>query len=696
VRGRESSPQGLEPFGPSARGWVLCMLSCAALGIIVPCSDILLRSSQLSLNLLPSTSIVIVLVFVAIFNLLLARWSGRLALRRQDLSLIFCCTMVVSAIPSNGWLDYLTAVQMGPYYYARPENNWEKVLHPYLTPGLSPQDPTDPNSMDPRPVEWFFAGLPPDRSVPWDLLIFPYLRWALMLFLVLGLFFSVGALLYRQWSVHERLPFPLAQVPETLLAGVGEPKQAGSFLTNRMAWWGIFLVFALHGWNALGDLIPNWAQIPLRITHLHVYLTEPPWRHLSPLYVNIYPAVIGISYLISLEVSFSVWFFFFVLRMAMLVAILGWGLGTNGWDFGTTEGPRSLFIGQGTGACLALVFAGFYMARATLKDSLKQALGLTPREPSGDISPRAIWLLGTVCATGMLIWLVWAGADWYWAVPGIALLVISATGVARLVAESGVFLVQMQASPSELLCSAFTPAALGARDYVVLSQWSRAFCFDWYRTCPFTNLFGALHLGALTGLRQKHLLLGLAGALVMVLAGAFYGFYSTIYHMPGGARQIGWQLDNYPRQQAQTWTSTLQQMESYSARKAESATTGATIPASEVPAVARTDTYYLSWMGVGAVMLAAFLFIRTRFFWWPHPIGYVLWMGERPLRQIWFSCFVGWFLKWALLKFGGHRQYLAWRSFFIGLIVGEAFATAFWLIVKAVCGITGGYAIEIN
>jgi hypothetical protein len=108
------------------------------------------------------------------------------------------------------------------------------------------------------------------------------------------------------------------------------------------------------------------------------------------------------------------------------------------------------------------------------------------------------------------------------------------------------------------------------------------------------------------------------------------------------------------------------------------------------------DTYCLGYMGLGAVVLIAFTFLRTWLFWWPHPIGYVMWMAERPLRQIWFSCLLGWLIKWALLKYGGHRQFTAWRPFFIGLIVGEAFATVFWLVLKACLGLTEGYSIEIN
>ena len=80
----------------------------------------------------------------------------------------------------------------------------------------------------------------------------------------------------------------------------------------------------------------------------------------------------------------------------------------------------------------------------------------------------------------------------------------------------------------------------------------------------------------------------------------------------------------------------------------------------------------------------------------PHPIGYVMWMGTWPIHRMWFSYFLGWVFKLLILKFGGQRTYLAWRRFFIGLIIGEALAVIFWTIVQGYTGHQEGYSMEYN
>jgi len=700
ARARLQDLESTAAQGPSLQGWVLSFLGCAFLGLAVPFVDNIIRCTRLSLNLLPASSIVFTLGGILLFNLLLARWRSRLGLRRQDLALIFCTTMLVNPLPSLGFIGYLSSATMGPSYYARPENNWAQLILPHIPPALAARDPADPLSTDPRPVEWFFGGMPEGRSIPWTLLVAPYARWCLALTLVLGMFFAIGALLHRQWSQRERLPFPLVQVPEIMMTGLHRKETVPMFLANKFAWWGIAITFLLHLWNGAADFFPWVAPVPLRIWHIDwTYLTEPPWRHLHPVNFIIFPSVIGIMYLVSLEASFSLWFFFLVvMKLIVLLVVKGWGLGENCWYFYATEGTRSIFTGQGTGACFALVAAGLYMARRPLLDSLKQALGALPRESGEDeISPRAVWLLLAACFLGAVAWLVgYAGVAWYWAVPAVVILVASATGVTRLVSESGVFFLQMTASPAELMCAALSPVTLGPGNFIALSLWSRVFVFDWYRSCPMINILGGLHLGSRTGLTQRPQLLGMVGALLVVFSVGFFAFYHGAYSAAGGARPFGWPYDDFPRNQGQEWSAKVAAMNAWTEKRKSYAAEGVAVPDTEIPDVARTDWVRLGWMGCGASVLFLFLFLRSRIFWWPHPIGYVMWMGLWPLTVMWFSYFLGWACKLLLVRFGGQRQYLQWRPFFVGLIVGEALATLFWLTLKWWIGFQGGYNMEFN
>jgi hypothetical protein len=296
---------------------------------------------------------------------------------------------------------------------------------------------------------------------------------------------------------------------------------------------------------------------------------------------------------------------------------------------------------------------------------------------------------------GSVVWLVWAGVSWHWAAAAVLLLLWSATGVTRLVSESGVFFLQMSAHPAQLLSAAFSPVALGAGNFVLLNVWSRAFVFDWYRSCPMINVAGALHLGARAGLRLRSLLWGMAAALLIVFTVGFGVFYYGAYTTAGGARTFGWPFAGHPQSESAAVAFKAKQLESYQQRSAAAEAQGRPLTAPP-PRIARADRAYLTWLAVGALVLALFLFLRSRLFWWPHPIGFVMWMGLWPLVQMWFSYFLGWLVKLLIVKFGGQREYLRWRPFFVGIIVGEALATLFWLAVAALCGRTGGYNMEFN
>ncbi len=73
--------------------------------------------------------------------------------------------------------------------------------------------------------------------------------------------------------------------------------------------------------------------------------------------------------------------------------------------------------------------------------------------------------------------------------------------------------------------------------------------------------------------------------------------------------------------------------------------------------------------------------LRLRFAWWPlHPIGYLM-LYTYPGTHLWLSIFFGWLAKNLILRFGGPKLYTDAKPFFLGLIVGESAAAAFWLVL---------------
>ncbi|MBI3830219.1 MAG: hypothetical protein HY291_11920 [Planctomycetes bacterium] len=690
----------LEGFGeggvqnPSVRGWLVGLLSCAFIALIVPYVDFAMRCTNLSLNLLPASSVLLTFVGVLAYNGALARWRKILCLKRQDLALIFCMTALINPIAGAGFMSYFGVETMGQMYFARPENRWTELIQAYIPHGLTPHDPANPLSNDPRPVEWFFSGIPNGRAIPWNLLAGPYLCWCAALLLILGMYLAACLLLYKQWNDHERLPFPLAQVPLVLMDGMEGRGDHPPFFKDRLAWTGIIGTFVLHSWNALGDYLRNWPTITLKYDSIDwTYLTEPPMSYLRPLAFIVFPSVIGIMYLTSLEVSFSLWFFFLVvLKLGVVVAVLQFGMGTA-----TNTGPAGVvFYDAGTGACFALVLASLFMARHSLWKSLRQALGLEPQPPGDPFSPRTLWLTLLVCLLGSWLWLILAGVGAGWGLLALVILLASGVGVTRIVSESGLFFLQLGSNPADLLSTLFSPVHMGSQNFVMLSVWSRSFAFDWNRSNPMINTMGSLHVGSAARLNLRALAGGLCAAVVLCMAVAFFSFYGTGYLAPGGARTFGWNFERYPVGEFNGIAANVSQIEALKEKQRTFAEAGKEVPESELPNAARPQWRRGAYMLAGAGVLFLFAFLRTRLFWWPHPIGFVMWMGMWPLQRMWFSYFLGWLCKALILKFGGHKVYQRWKGFFIGLIVGEALATAVWILVAWLTGLTDGYAMHYD
>ena len=55
-------------------------------------------------------------------------------------------------------------------------------------------------------------------------------------------------------------------------------------------------------------------------------------------------------------------------------------------------------------------------------------------------------------------------------------------------------------------------------------------------------------------------------------------------------------------------------------------------------------------------------------------------------RLEWASFFIGWLLKWLMLRYGGPKRTLALRPFFLGLIIGPLLTAGVWTIIDCFTG----------
>ena len=87
--------------------------------------------------------------------------------------------------------------------------------------------------------------------------------------------------------------------------------------------------------------------------------------------------------------------------------------------------------------------------------------------------------------------------------------------------------------------------------------------------------------------------------------------------------------------------------------------------------------------------MALMMFARQRFAWWPvHPIGFPI-GANSMMNHVWFSVFLAWLIKKAILRYGGAALYKRSQAFFLGLIVGQVLCNGIWLVIDYFTGKVG-------
>ena len=69
-------------------------------------------------------------------------------------------------------------------------------------------------------------------------------------------------------------------------------------------------------------------------------------------------------------------------------------------------------------------------------------------------------------------------------------------------------------------------------------------------------------------------------------------------------------------------------------------------------------------------------------------------MYSYPMRRIWFSVFLGWFLKTILIRLGGAKVYQRSVPLFLGIVIGEIIMAALFAMLAAlIWGMGGQYKV---
>jgi len=525
----------------------------------------------------------------------------------------------------------------------------------------------DPNS---PAVRWFMEGLPHGGTIPWGAWIAPMTAWFSFILLLFASNFALVSLFYHQWADRERLIFPLVQLPIELAQPAPRGRLVNGFLTNRLTWIGILIPAVIYGINGLRDYAPGIPAVPLTWSMWSIF-PDRPWSEFRLDQANLYFSVIGLTFLLTSEIAFSMWFFFVLYHLSFVyIAWLGSGA-TGFWGDWTSR----VTVFQTAGAQVAI--AGFlcWTARTSLAAWWRRAVKGASDDVLDPLSPRLT--LGLILAglVGMTLWVWVAGAQWWAAILGIGMFVVILLVLTRIVAEAGLMFVQSNVIGYNLLTGLFPAGWLSGATLAVFQMQKAVVMLD-LREIFMPYVMNGVKAVATVRVRLRPVLWVFAATTVVALAISAYGRITTSYKY-GGVN-----MDEFANVGEPNWL--LAQVATFQ----KNPPSYDWLRAGETRVMPVTVAHVLA----GGVMTAGLLGLRAAFVWWPlHPFGFVM-CGTWAMSMFWFSILIGWACKAAVMTFGGAAVYRRLLPLFLGLVLGESAMAAFWMIVSLITG-TPGQAI---
>ena len=506
------------------------------------------------------------------------------------------------------------------------------------------------------PVSESFQGqLREGEKIPWGAWIKPLISWSGILVPWWAMMIAMAAIVYPQWRFNERLQFPLLVVQQRLCEAPEAGKYIPPMFRSRAFLIGLGSVFIIHFMAGLKLYFPDKVPaIPVQ-WDISSYFTEQPWNFL-PSYIKqnrIHFIYLGIAFFMPNRVGFSIWFFqllyaaYFVVGNAYMPPFY----------FGTIQDHN-------TGAFFGVAAGIFWLGRAHWFRVARNVFGFI--ENDEDRCNRINGITFLVSCIGMIAWFLWTGMSIGWALLLLLVSIVFALVITRIVAETGLPLIAPETSYAHKLLR-IVPASwhnassafLAASGHILLVmetgfafRLSRLTRLDWTPMLRQKNDF------VFPGLVFVVILVSLIVCGIAHLTFTYHHSQSIDGRESPISAAYGGNMFN--------WTGNAvlleQQRDSMNA------------------------PVYNQWFHLffGAAFAGLLQFMCMNFTWWPlHPVA-LLFVGYWYAHRVWVSVFLGWLAKVLILRYGGSRVYRSAQPFFIGLVLGEVIAVAFWVIVTFV------------
>jgi hypothetical protein len=448
VSSQQEAETRTSPF--SVRGILLGAALCLLIGAGTTYTTYVLQGSWGGSNASSPAAVFLFFIVTAILNVILGLIRHRFVLSRADLVLIYVMMLMAVTVPNQAFVGYVIPAISGVFYYATEQNEFASLFFEHIPAWMVPQDRDAITSM--------YEGLPPGSAIPWDTWVGPLFYWFLFFAAISSLLVCLSVILHRQWSVHERLEYPMAQVPLQMIerSPHGPMAQIGPLYRNKWTWIGFAVPAVILSLKGLNFHFPSVPMVNL------TYFGSLPLFDMQ-LGLGVTWAWIGFSYLVNLDISLSIWLFYLISKLQDN-AFVTFGIAPTEKLSSMSQGATADLSHQGMGACVVFVLYGLWVARRHLADVLRKAW--RPREGIDDseelVSYRTAVIGFVVSLVVMGAWL-WQSGIPLWIVPlflGICL--VFYIMITRVIATAGIATARSPMITAFVLISGLGSSTIGA------------------------------------------------------------------------------------------------------------------------------------------------------------------------------------------------------------------------------------------
>ncbi len=499
-------------------------------------------------------------------------------------------------------------------------------------------------------------------GVPWDAWIPPVLSsWGPLFILFSICLISLSLIVHRQWSQHEQLAYPIAEIGGTLFQKTSQHILPTLFY-DRKFWIASCLVICFHGVRYIHAWWPNNSPDIPTATYFNFILDLFPTLTKSGLFsvhaFNFFFSIIGICYFLSREIGLTIGIAPFLLALFSAQVYMATGTGVSGDD---TASMRA-------GSYLAYAAIILFTGRRYYWRVLKKAItfkAADEHEQDGILAARVL----IAAFTGLIIVLT---CSFNLELP-LAIL-FSLTGMlmflvfTRIICETGIPYLQSAWDPGVILIKVLGVNAVGATPLVLLYYVSTMLFSD-PKEALMPYVANSLKMADDNKFKLKRLfiaIIAVVGVAVFISIGTrLYQQYS----MGGHALNYPWADRNVPQIFLSNATRDLTALDDIGQRSApgEAHQFGLLERIGMIDPNSRSLSYIL----VGICGVSLFFFLRFRFLKFPlHPVLFLIW-GITPNARTFYSFLIGWAIREAIVRFGGGKVYQDMKPFFIGLIFAE-------------------------